>query len=109
MRHLHPLFKIELFLAQSDAASQEQFRRRRKVEFRGHTLYFISPEDFVVVKLKWYASDKRRVKDLEDVRGVLAVQEGKLDLGYIRRWCDVHETRELFEKTLRSIPPIPNA
>ena len=39
-------------------------------------------------------------KDLDDAKNVIAVQAGKLDLDYIRRWCDQHGTRSLFEQLL---------
>ena len=108
VRHLHPLFKIELFLAGDDTETREQFRRRRQVMFQGQTLYFISPEDLITTKLRWFLADPRRTKDIDDVRGVLAVQQGKLDMDYIRHGCDQHTTRELLERTLQSIPPLPN-
>jgi hypothetical protein len=58
------------------------------------------------MKLRWSKQGKR-TKDIEDVQSVLAVQAGKLDMGYVRQWCDVHGTRELLEKTLAEIPEMP--
>jgi hypothetical protein len=108
IKHLHPLFKIELFLAGDDAASREQFARRRKVVFHGQTLCFISPDDLVITKLRWYMHDKRRTKDFSDVCGVLAVQQGKLNMEHIRHWCGVYGTTELLEEALRAIPRLPD-
>jgi hypothetical protein len=106
--HVQPYFKIEVFLLNDDAFSRGEFQRRRQLLFHGLPLYFCSAEDLVVTKLKWFRGDPTRGKDIEDVRGVLAVQGDKLDLVYIRRWCDQQGTRELLDKVLRSIPPIPD-
>jgi hypothetical protein len=38
---------------------------------------------------------------VQDVRDVIAVQAGKLNLSYIRTWCDQHGTRELLERLLK--------
>lgn len=105
-RHIitHPesAFKIELFLLSDDAFSQERFGRRTQVDFEGHPTWLPTAEDVVVQKTKW-AKTGRRSKDIEDVLGILKVQAGRLDLAYIRRWCDEHGTRELFEELLKSV------
>jgi hypothetical protein len=105
-RHLHPLFKIELFLVGEDAVSQEQFRRARKVNFQGEMLSFISPEDLIITKLRWFLADPRRTKDVQDIRGVLAVQAGKLDMAHIRQGCAAFGTLELLEDLLGKLPPL---
>ena len=65
-----------------------------------------SAEDVIITKLRW-SKNGRRSKDIDDVRNVLAVQAGKLDMPYIRGWCDAHKTRELLEATLAALPPLP--
>ena len=60
-------------------------------------------EDVVVTKLRW-SRQGRRQKDVDDVRNVLAVQSGKLDLDYIRQWADQHGTRPLLEQLLSESP-----
>ena len=89
-----------------DAHEQLSFSRRKHIRFdRGET-WICSPEDYVITKLQW-AKRQLRGKDIDDARAVLAVQQGKLDLPYIRHWCDHHATRDLLERTLQSIPPLP--
>jgi hypothetical protein len=106
--HRQPYFKIEVFFLNEDDYSRQQFNRRRSFQIHGQTLSFISPEDLIITKLKWFRHDPRRGKDVEDVRGVLAVQGKKLDIVYVRRWCDEQGTRDPLENTLSSIPPIPD-
>jgi hypothetical protein len=99
-------FKIELFLLSDDSHDRERFERRRRATFLDGTAFLPSPEDVVIQKLRWFHRS-RRVKDLDDVKNVLAVQVPEnLDLGYIRRWCDEHGTRALFEQVLKEVPPV---
>lgn len=107
IKHLHPFFKIELFISGDDSFSVQQFKRRRTARLAGQSLNFISPEDLIVTKLRWFLADKRRTKDKDDVRGVLAVQRGRLDIDYVRHWCGQQGTLELLEEQLRTIPPEP--
>jgi hypothetical protein len=51
----------------------------------------------VITKLRWSKGGKRS-KDILDVAQVLSVQFGKLDLAYIRQWCEQHGTRDIFEQ-----------
>jgi len=48
----------------------------------GRAVPITTAEDLVVLKMAFH-----REKDLRDVRGILWVQRGKLDLAYIRDWA----------------------
>jgi hypothetical protein len=106
--HRDPHFKIELFLLSDDAHDMERFKRRLTGIIAGQKVQVASAEDVVITKLRW-SKQGRRAKDVDDVRGVLGVQQGRLDMPYIRHWCDHHGTRQLLEQTLGSLPPLPTA
>lgn len=98
-RHRATAFMIEIFLLSEDPYDRERFARRVVGDLQGRTAFVQTAEDVVIQKLRWSRHGNRQ-KDVEDVRGVLAVQAGHLDLDYIRRWCDQHDTRSLFEELL---------
>jgi hypothetical protein len=104
--HLDPHFTIELFLLSDDPHDRERFSRRRTVQVAARTIVLPTPEDVIITKLRW-SRQGNRTKDIEDVRNILAVQQGKLDLSHVRRWCSEHGTLEIFETTLKSIPLLP--
>ncbi len=58
----------------------------RLIRFGGLELPVISPEDLLVTKIL-----AGRPKDLEDARGVLAEQSGRLDLARTRNWLQLFE------------------
>jgi hypothetical protein len=90
---------VELFLLSQDAHDQSRFQRRRAVQLHDRQIWLPSPEDVVVTKLRW-----SRGKDKDDVRDVMAVQQNKLDWGYIEEWCRQHSTLALMEEIRRSLP-----
>ena len=58
-----------------------------------------STYDVIISKLRWSKCGNRQ-KDVDDARSVLAVQQGNLDVAYIRDWCDRHGTCELLVNLL---------
>lgn len=101
-------FEIELFLLSDDPHDQSRFTRRREVFSAqiGTNIVIPSPEDVIVMKLRW-AGIAKRGKDRDDVRDVIAVQgDDALDWDYIHRWTAEHGTRELLDEIRASIPPI---
>lgn len=77
--------KIDFILLKRGAFSQEEFRRRRKVPVWETFFYIATPEDIVVSKLERQKLGKSS-RQIEDVAGVLKVQQEKLDLSYIEKW-----------------------
>jgi len=71
---------IDIFLAESPY-QQELLARRRCTETLGSPVWFVSPEDLVLLKLLSY-----RPRDVADIGDVLFTQR-QLDEGYLRQWA----------------------
>jgi len=99
IRHLRSPFKTELFQLSSDPHDQARFRRKVEVPLFDRRLWLPTAEDVIIMKLRW-----GRGRDQDDVRGVLAVQGGRLDWPYIEEWCELHRTRALLEQVRKSVP-----
>jgi predicted nucleotidyltransferase len=95
------VFKVEVFRLSDDPHDQERFSRRRPVDIDGHHVFFPTPEDVIVWKLRW-----ARAKDREDVRGIIGVQAGKLDWPYIEGWCAQHGTKARLDEIRRTVPDV---
>jgi hypothetical protein len=99
-------FAIDLFLLKNDPHDQATFQRKLSVTYQGLGVFISTAEDIIITKLRW-SQGGRRTKDINDARGVIAVQTPyNLDLPYIRNWTDQHHTRELFEQLLTTTPHI---
>lgn len=65
-----------------DQHDVEALHRRRALQVEGRNVWFVSPEDLIVMKLK-----AGRPRDFEDSISVLVRQKGKLDDAYIADWA----------------------
>lgn len=59
----------------------EILRRVVQAPLENRNLPFTTAEDLILLKMAFH-----REKDLRDVRGMLWVQRGKLDLDYLKAW-----------------------
>jgi hypothetical protein len=100
VRHRQTLFLIELFFLSDDPHDRQRFARRLKGDINGRPVYVPTAEDVIIQKLRWSRHGKRQ-KDVDDARNVLAVQAGRLDIPYMRGWCDEHGTREVLEQLIQ--------
>jgi len=77
--------KIDLIFQKATDFNHEQFWRRKSALVQGAEFYIAAPEDVVLSMLQW-AKIGTANRQIEDVAGILKVQEGKLDLSYIEKW-----------------------
>ena len=66
-----------------DAHDQQVFRRRRRQRLAGRYYWIVSPEDFILQKLK-----VGRPRDFEDALSVVEHSGERLDHRYFQRWAD---------------------
>ena len=93
---------IELFLLSDDPHDIERFSRRRKVRFLNREAFLPKVEDAIITKLRWFSVGQRQ-KDLQDARGMIALQADRIDWAYVNSWCDRHGTRELLDRVRQSV------
>ncbi|OGS10777.1 MAG: hypothetical protein A2285_03355 [Elusimicrobia bacterium RIFOXYA12_FULL_57_11] len=68
----------------SDATGLKELKRKKKEVFEGQEIFFISPEDLVLSKLRW-ARLGGSSRHAEDIRSVVSVSGKALDLAYLKR------------------------
>ena len=74
---------------------------RRIIEHGPIRLPVASPEDTILAKRLWYRRGGE-VSDRQwsDIRGIVEVQKGHLDLDYLRRWARDLGVEDLLERIL---------
>jgi len=72
--------RVELFVP-AVPLQDEILSRAVPIQIRNREIPITTAEDLVLLKLAFH-----RVKDMLDVRGILWVQRGRLDLHYLRKW-----------------------
>jgi hypothetical protein len=102
--HLESMFKIDIFIPQTNLFDKSQFNRRKleKLDEKSDDkIYITSPEDIILIKLDWFRKGGE-VSDRQyrDVLGVIKVQsEGKrLDWEYLKYWAEKIGIIDLLER-----------
>jgi hypothetical protein len=89
--------KADFVIKKDDEFSQTEINRAIKKDFHGHKIYFISPEDLILIKLLWY-KDSGSTRHLEDAESILKIT--KIDLKYIQEWAKKQSTSKIFKEIL---------
>lgn len=86
--HFASSLKLDIFPLAGDAFAGAQFARRRTALYEALQFPIASPEDTILSKLVWYrAGGEVSERQWNDVRGIVAVQGGQLDMAYLRDWA----------------------
>ncbi|OQP57633.1 hypothetical protein A3860_08355 [Niastella vici] len=78
-------FKADFVVLKDQAFRQEEFNRRKKVDFFDKTIYVVSPEDLLISKLIWI-QDFQSPQQMEDIKNLSAIEQ--LDWPYIKKWIN---------------------
>ncbi|MBI4428838.1 MAG: hypothetical protein HY562_06935 [Ignavibacteriales bacterium] len=63
-----------------------RFQRRKNQEYFGRSIIMTAPEDLILMKLLW-VKESHSDKQLSDVKGILMIQENRLDKDYLKLWA----------------------
>jgi len=91
--HTAAVVKLDIIVRKAGAYREAEFRRRRRAEIDGASMWVVSPEDLLLSKLDW-ARDSRSEVQLRDVQKLIKAQPS-LDWTYIQDWADRLGLREL--------------
>lgn len=84
--YLPTALKIDFWLLKDEPFDRSRFQRRKKVKIGRSNLYLSSPEDLILIKLKW-CKDSKSEKHFSDAASILQIQKGKLETSYLLRWA----------------------
>ena len=94
-------FKADVYLMGKDPLNQWGFDRRQRFEFEGASVW-LAPREYVIVKKLEYYREGGSEKHVSDIRGILKVSAGEVDVDVVARlatergvageWESVHST-----------------
>ena len=93
--------KVDFWILGDDSFNTERLKRRITRKILNNNICFISPEDLILSKLRWYKQAESS-KHLEDIESSLKIQK-KLDMRYIRKCAKKQSTIKFFESLLKKI------
>jgi hypothetical protein len=98
--------KVDFWLLTDDTFDQTRFGRRYVEIFEGVRLAFSSPEDTILMKLRWAAMLGGSEKQFTDALRVYEVQHGRLDESYLDRWAAILGVGETIERLREHARPV---
>ncbi len=85
--HVPSAMKVDFMIPEPSAFNVSRFERVRQVPLaEGVTVPVASPEDIILMKLRYFTSGGSD-KHLRDIAGMLRVMREQVDRGYIERWA----------------------
>lgn len=99
---IHPEsgLKIDFWvIKQNDPIGINELKRRVEKKFNGQTIYFISPEDLALSKLRWF-KETNSDRHLEDIESVIRISGKKLDKQYLKQQASKLGVGDVLDKYL---------
>ena len=95
--------KIDFWPLTQDAFDTARFARRVRVDAIGTSFFVSSPEDTILMKLRWARAGGGSPKQIADATGVYEVQADVLDDAYLDAWAARLDVRDLLAQ-VRGLP-----
>ena len=76
--------KVDFWVVKDSKETRNEFNRRIVKKVNNQKVYFISPEDLILNKLKWYKQTESS-RHLEDVESIFKISGKKLDKKYLKQ------------------------
>jgi hypothetical protein len=93
--------KVDFWMLTNEPFDQSRFSRKICEEFMGLKILISSPEDTILVKLRWAKLAKLSggsEKQFTDALRVYEVQYGKLDIDYLEQWAKKLNLESLWKR-----------
>jgi hypothetical protein len=78
--------KVDFWMLTDEPFDRSRFARRYKEDILGIRIAVSTPEDTILMKLRWASMSGGSEKQFTDAVRVFEVQYGKLDQAYLREW-----------------------
>jgi len=102
--HLETSFKIDMFVQGPNEFDKQLLARSKRVRLSDSEekrFCVVSPEDVVLLKLRWYVrSGCKSDQQWDDILGVLRVQGESVDFKYMKRWSRELGVDQLLQRAI---------
>lgn len=94
--------KVDLVPLKPDSFAQTEFNRRHLIMIRDENAWFVTPEDYIISKLRTYITTKSDFQ-LTDLQNVVGLQMDNLDWSYVWAWVERFNLRSELETIVNDL------
>jgi hypothetical protein len=98
--------KVDFWLLTDEPFDRSRFARRRVESVLGVRIAVSSPEDTILVKLRWAKLSGGSQKQYVDAMRVFELQHGILDLEYLQKWAHQLQVQDLWMRLQEEAEPV---
>ncbi len=98
--------KVDFWILTNDPFDKSRFSRKYEEKMLGLSMKISSPEDTILMKLRWADLSGGSEKQFTDALRVYEVQFGNLDIRYIESWAVHLQVQELWKRLKQEARPI---
>jgi len=98
--------KIDFWLITADPFDQSRFKRKQEENIVGISMKVSTPEDTILMKLKWGKLSGGSEKQFTDALRVYELQFSNLDLDYLETWIIKLEVNDIWERLKTEAHPL---
>lgn len=101
--HSESGIKVDFWVIQKDnEIGMNELKRKIDKIINGQKIYFISPEDLILSKLRWYQKSQS-TRHLEDIESILRISGNQMNMQYLKRWTKKQNAEHILAKILKSL------
>ena len=91
--------KVDFWVSDNGDFDLSRFERCSTKEILGQKIFFTSPEDLILSKLKWFKESGSN-RHLEDAESVLKISGEDLDMEHLKKWAEKLGVMDEFGKMI---------
>lgn len=94
--------KVDLVPLKPEPFAQTEFNRRHLIMIQDENAWFVTPEDYIISKLRTYITTKSDFQ-LTDLQNVVGLQMDNLDWSYVWAWVERFNLRSELETIVNDL------
>ena len=94
--------KVDLVPLKPEPFAQTEFNRRHLIMIQDENAWFVTPEDYIISKLRTYITTKSDFQ-LADLQNVVGLQMDNLDWNYVWAWAERLNLRSELETIVNDL------
>jgi len=98
--------KVDFWMLTNEPFDQSRFARKYEEKMLGVPMKISSPEDTILMKLRWAKLSGGSEKQFTDALRVYEIQHANLDLNYMEAWSQTLQIIEFWERLKQEAQPI---